>query len=159
MTATCIGYTLQPGHREQLWERCTNPSMRGDRYCAAHRESLDGAILGLLQWEHRLYGSIAKNEDCLIPGDAYVCESCGARWEWRVPGPTESRSHGLPRSHSGSGSGAADTPKKPASQTVKSRYPVEKKIEACKPPKRRQPGNEIAVASPPPRRDEPPARC
>jgi hypothetical protein len=157
MTASCIGYSRTPG-REQLWERCTNPSKRGDRYCAAHREALDGAILGLLQWEHRLYGPITKNEDCLIPSDGYVCESCGARWEWRVPGRTEPRGHRLPRSRRVPGFGAAAAPKKSPRQKVKSVYPASQKAPARKALQIVPLGNEIAVASPPPHKGTSPGR-
>jgi hypothetical protein len=149
MTAPCIGYALTPGSKH-LWERCTNPSKRGDRYCAPHREALDGAILGLLQWEHRLYGPTTKNEDCLIPSDGYVCDSCGARWEWRVPGRTEPRGHGNRRSRRVSGFRAAAAPKKEQAKKVKGAYPDSKTSPAQKALKIVPLGDEIAIASPPP---------
>jgi len=31
-----------------MWDRCTRDSLRGDCFCAAHRDALDGAMMGFL---------------------------------------------------------------------------------------------------------------
>jgi sRNA-binding protein len=31
-----------------VWDRCARTALRGDRFCADHRRSLDGAVMGFL---------------------------------------------------------------------------------------------------------------
>lgn len=37
------------------WATCPREAIRGDRFCAVHRDALDGAILGLLGREKNLH--------------------------------------------------------------------------------------------------------
>jgi sRNA-binding protein len=44
---SCIAL-LQSRESATAWEHCTRAALRGDRFCAAHRHALDGAVMGFL---------------------------------------------------------------------------------------------------------------
>jgi len=72
--------------RPNLWTRCRRRASFADRLCPRHRAGLDGAILGLMQWEQRLHGADTANEaQIIIPAETRVCKACGARTKWRIP--------------------------------------------------------------------------
>jgi len=41
--------------KDQCWVNCQRKAIPGDRFCAVHRDALDGAILGLLGRENNLH--------------------------------------------------------------------------------------------------------
>jgi hypothetical protein len=45
-TISCIARVRSRTHA-MIWTPCTRSALRRDRFCAAHRDALDGAVLGL----------------------------------------------------------------------------------------------------------------
>jgi hypothetical protein len=90
MNFRCVGFDLSP-RRPQAWTRCKRRAAREDRFCPIHRGGLDGAILGLMQWEQRLKGADRENEAYIMPAQEPVCKTCGARRKWKMPAKTAAR--------------------------------------------------------------------
>ena len=68
-TFRCVAFTPHdttefppPPHEAREWTRCPTRSQRNDRFCRAHRDALDGLILGLHQWQQHLHGPEKENE-------------------------------------------------------------------------------------------------
>ncbi len=80
----CIAFN-HSDERPREWLACKRRTRRGDRFCTIHRDALDGAILGLLQWEQLFKGVDRENNAYLIPEKARRCEACGARQKWKIP--------------------------------------------------------------------------
>ena len=80
----CIAFN-HSAERPREWMACNRRTRRGDRFCTIHRNALDGAILGLLQWEQRFKGADRENNAYFIPEKARRCKACGARQKWRIP--------------------------------------------------------------------------
>ena len=51
--AVCIGYVRSRVSRS-AWTQCARPAARGGRLCKEHRDSLHGAVLGMLGVERIL---------------------------------------------------------------------------------------------------------
>jgi hypothetical protein len=45
--AVCIGF-VRSKSTTSAWTRCVRPAARGGRLCKEHRDSLHGAVLGML---------------------------------------------------------------------------------------------------------------
>ncbi len=48
MKSLCVGF-IRVRDGAQGWAPCMRPRCAGDKLCEAHRDSLDGAVLGLFQ--------------------------------------------------------------------------------------------------------------
>lgn len=84
MSNRCIAFKCS-ADRPKEWVACNRRTRRGDQFCTIHRDALDGAILGLLQWEQRLKGTDRENNAYLSLEKAPPCKACGARHKWKIP--------------------------------------------------------------------------
>jgi hypothetical protein len=50
--SVCIGF-VRSQFSTSAWTRCARPAARRGRLCREHREGLEGALLGILQFEER----------------------------------------------------------------------------------------------------------
>ncbi len=107
MSIRCVGFIRSPDH-PHIWTRCEHRATSGDRLCPRHRDALDGAILGLTQWEQRPSGAAKENEATAknkntaatnaddtreardIAEKSFVCKRCGAPFAWQIPAATRS---------------------------------------------------------------------
>jgi hypothetical protein len=48
--AVCIGF-VRSQSSTSAWTRCARPAAKRGRLCIEHRDSLDGALLGMLEFE------------------------------------------------------------------------------------------------------------
>lgn len=46
----CVGFTRSRTHH-QMWTPCLRPALSRDRFCRSHREGLNGALMGLANFE------------------------------------------------------------------------------------------------------------
>jgi hypothetical protein len=95
----CIAFNHSE-ERPREWMACKRRTRCGDQFCTIHRDALDGAILGLLQWEQRLKGTDRENNAYLSLEKAPACKTCGARHKWKIPNK-RARKHLLNRAGKG----------------------------------------------------------
>lgn len=61
MKSRCAGFVHSRLY-EQGWEPCTRPATRGDKFCAAHREGFDAAMLSVAAENATTYAQERKIE-------------------------------------------------------------------------------------------------
>ena len=57
--AVCIGF-VRSRFSTSAWTRCARPATRRGRLCREHRDGLDGALLGMLEFEEIRQSDIAQ---------------------------------------------------------------------------------------------------
>jgi hypothetical protein len=58
-TAVCIGFVRSQSSKS-AWTRCARPAAQRGRLCAEHRDSVDGALLGMLEIERMRQSELVK---------------------------------------------------------------------------------------------------
>src|SRR5277367_6327459 len=92
-TFRCVAFTSSDAaefppslHEARHWTRCPTRSQHNDHFCPAHRDALDGVILGLHQWQQHLHGAERENEaHSHVPDKTSACKACGAPTRWKIP--------------------------------------------------------------------------
>jgi hypothetical protein len=60
---TCVGMTRKR-RLPEAWSRCRRRAMSGEILCAAHRDALNGVVLGILQREQEAAERRARRRSC-----------------------------------------------------------------------------------------------
>jgi hypothetical protein len=76
--AVCIGF-VRSQFSKSAWTRCARPAARRGRLCMEHRDALDGALLGIREFEERQADEAQKARKRAKSS----CKECSPAWDTR----------------------------------------------------------------------------